>query len=111
MLKQKENDQQSDSDVGEALLRLGAAVYARVSSTGQLGRDGDEDGYSIPAQVKAAEQKAKELGAKLEKAYIERADRDIVKSCGLNSAESFRRRPVPVFFRCRVCRSDLLVHR
>lgn len=35
-----------------------AAIYVRVSSTGQLGRDGDEDGYSIPAQVKACEQAA-----------------------------------------------------
>jgi hypothetical protein len=39
-----------------------AAVYVRVSSTGQLGRDGDEDGYSIPAQVEACEREAISLG-------------------------------------------------
>jgi len=40
-----------------------AAIYVRVSSTGQLGRDGDEDGYSIPAQVKACEREAHDRGA------------------------------------------------
>jgi DNA invertase Pin-like site-specific DNA recombinase len=51
-----------------------AAVYARVSSTGQLGRDGDDDGYSIPAQVKACEHEAETLGAVVVKAYVERAE-------------------------------------
>ena len=53
-----------------------AAIYARVSSTGQLGRDGDEDGdgYSIPAQVKACEREAEALGAVVVKAYVERAE-------------------------------------
>ena len=52
----------------------GAAIYVRVSSTGQLGRDGDEDGYSIPAQVKACEAEAAPRGAKVAKVYIERAE-------------------------------------
>jgi len=52
----------------------GAAIYVRVSSTGQLGRDGDEDGYSIPAQVQACERKAADLAAPVAKVYIERAE-------------------------------------
>ena len=53
-----------------------AAIYARVSSTGQLGRDGDEDGdgYSIPAQVKACEREGEARGATVIKAYVERAE-------------------------------------
>ncbi len=50
------------------------AIYARVSSTGQLGRDGDEDGYSIPAQVQACEREAAQRGASIAKVYIERAE-------------------------------------
>jgi len=53
-----------------------AAVYARVSSVGQLGRDGDDDGdgYSLPAQAEACKRKASELGAELGKVYLERAE-------------------------------------
>src|SRR4051794_25729478 len=51
-----------------------AAVYVRVSSTGQLWRDGDEDGYSIPAQQQACKRKAADLGATMAKVYIERAE-------------------------------------
>jgi DNA invertase Pin-like site-specific DNA recombinase len=51
-----------------------AAIYVRVSSTGQLGRDGDEDGYSIPAQVKGCELEAANRGAKVAKVYVERAE-------------------------------------
>jgi site-specific DNA recombinase len=53
-----------------------ALAYVRVSSSGQLGRDGDEDGdgYSIPAQVQMCERKAAELDVPLAKAYIERAE-------------------------------------
>lgn len=52
------------------------AIYARVSSTGQLGRDGDEDGdgYSIPAQVQACEREAEQRGLRVARAYIERAE-------------------------------------
>ena len=57
---------------GDAKVR--AAIYARVSSSGQLGRDGDSDGYSIPAQVKACERKAADVGAVVAHAYIERAE-------------------------------------
>ena len=51
-----------------------AAVYVRVSSSGQLGRDGDEDGYSIPAQVKACEIEASSREATVAKVYVERAE-------------------------------------
>ncbi|HEY4894757.1 MAG TPA: recombinase family protein [Solirubrobacteraceae bacterium] len=51
-----------------------AAIYARVSSTGQLGRDGDEDGYSLPAQVEACKKEAISRGAKMAKVYMERAE-------------------------------------
>jgi site-specific DNA recombinase len=56
---------------------LTAAIYARVSSTGQMGRgdDDDGDGYSIPAQVEACEREAHSLGARLAiRPYIERAE-------------------------------------
>ena len=51
-----------------------AAIYVRVSSTGQLGRDGAEDGYSIPAQVQACEREAEQRSAGVAKVYIERAE-------------------------------------
>jgi site-specific DNA recombinase len=51
-----------------------AVVYVRVSSSGQMGRDGDADGYSIPAQVQACERKATELGCGVARAYVERAE-------------------------------------
>jgi site-specific DNA recombinase len=51
-----------------------AAIYARVSSFGQLGRDGDEDGYSLPAQVDACKREALDRGAGVAKVYLERAE-------------------------------------
>jgi DNA invertase Pin-like site-specific DNA recombinase len=51
-----------------------AAIYVRVSSTGQLGRDGDEDGYSLPAQVEACKHEAISRGAEVAKVYMERAE-------------------------------------
>ncbi len=69
---------QARADYGNAdtELREVAAIYARVSSSGQLGRGDDEDGdgYSIPAQVKACEREAEARGATVIKAYIERAE-------------------------------------
>lgn len=60
--------------LGEEAVR--AVIYARVSSTGQLGRDGDTDGdgYSLPAQVEAGTQEANRLGATVAKVYVERAE-------------------------------------
>jgi site-specific DNA recombinase len=53
-----------------------AAVYARVSSAGQMGRDGDEDGdgYSLPAQVEGCKKEAISRGAEMAKVYLERAE-------------------------------------
>jgi site-specific DNA recombinase len=60
---------------GQIIRSVGvAAIYVRVSSTGQLGRDGDEDGYSIPAQTAACERKAADLDLALLPPYIERAE-------------------------------------
>lgn len=53
-----------------------AVAYVRVSSHGQLGRDGDDggDGYSIPAQVQQCERESGSLHVPLAKVYIERAE-------------------------------------
>ena len=69
--KQVRTDYGADTELQEV-----AAIYARVSSSGQLGRGDDEDGdgYSIPAQVKACEREAEARGATVIKAYIERAE-------------------------------------
>ena len=69
-----QNQPNSDQPNTEAATEEAAAIYVRVSSTGQLGRDGDEDGYSIPAQVKACEREAANRGATVAKVYIERAE-------------------------------------
>lgn len=60
----------------ETSVAVQAAIYARVSSSGQLGRGGDDggDGYSIPAQIKACERIAEQLGATVARAYVERAE-------------------------------------
>ena len=42
-----------------------AALYLRVSTESQTGRDGDAEGYSIPAQREAGARKAEELGAEV----------------------------------------------
>ena len=42
-----------------------AVLYLRVSTESQTGRDGDSEGYSIPAQREAGTRKAEELGAKV----------------------------------------------
>ncbi len=64
-----------DPDIAQELLEP-TAIYARVSSTGQLGRDGDDDGdgYSIPAQIQGCERETEALGGRVVKVYIERAE-------------------------------------
>jgi DNA invertase Pin-like site-specific DNA recombinase len=71
-----QNQTRADQADNDAELQEVAAIYARVSSSGQLGRGDDEDGdgYSIPAQVKACEREAEARGATVIKAYIERAE-------------------------------------
>jgi site-specific DNA recombinase len=74
-MPQLHNTSESLTDEIEPVKEL-AAVYARVSSAGQMGRDGDEDGdgYSLPAQVEGCKRKAIELGADMAKVYMERAE-------------------------------------
>jgi site-specific DNA recombinase len=67
-----DNQEPTEDNLEAAVTR--AAIYARVSSAGQLKRDGDDDGYSIPAQVKACEHRASVLGAEVAKAYVEKAE-------------------------------------
>lgn len=63
-------------DVLADAAEITGAIYARVSSTGQLGRgdDDDGDGYSIPAQVEACKRDLEARGARVVKIYIERAE-------------------------------------
>jgi site-specific DNA recombinase len=72
----RQNQSKANQDDPEVEFQEIAAIYARVSSSGQLGRgdDDDGDGYSIPAQVKACEREAELRGARVIKAYIERAE-------------------------------------
>src|ERR1700678_2409485 len=65
---------QSQQSSPETEPAITAAIYARVSSFGQLGRDGDEDGYSLPAQVEACKREAITRGAEIAKVYMERAE-------------------------------------
>jgi site-specific DNA recombinase len=67
---------QSDQSNEEPEGLESAAIYARVSSAGQMGRDGDEDGdgYSLPAQVDACKKEALSRDAELAKVYMERAE-------------------------------------
>ncbi|HEV7495002.1 recombinase family protein [Baekduia sp.] len=67
-------EQQLKERDGTSGLAGSAAIYVRVSSTGQLGRDGDDDGYSIPAQVKACQRIAEDRGLRVAKVYVERAE-------------------------------------
>jgi len=68
------NQPKSDQPKSETELLGTAAIYARVSSTGQLGRDGDEDGYSLPAQVDACKREAISRNTRMVKVYLERAE-------------------------------------
>jgi site-specific DNA recombinase len=51
-----------------------AIVYARVSTKEQAERDGDPDGYSIPAQREACRRKAAGLDASVVAEYIDRGE-------------------------------------
>ncbi|SDL65881.1 Site-specific DNA recombinase [Glycomyces sambucus] len=48
-----------------------AVVYLRVSSQGQVDTDYDPEGNSIPAQRKACERKAQELGFEIVEEYVD----------------------------------------
>ena len=49
-----------------------AVSYLRVSTRGQAERDGEKDGYSIPAQQEANKQKALSMGAVVIKEFADR---------------------------------------
>ena len=51
-----------------------ALVYMRVSTKEQAERDGDPEGYSIPAQREACHRKAEALGASLVEEFVDRGE-------------------------------------
>lgn len=51
-----------------------AVSYARVSTREQADRDGDPDGYSLPAQLEANRRKADSLSALVVKEFVERGE-------------------------------------
>src|SRR4051812_19655944 len=51
-----------------------AALYLRVSSVGQVHRENDPEGYSIPAQRDVCQLRAKSLGATVEHEYVDYAE-------------------------------------
>jgi DNA invertase Pin-like site-specific DNA recombinase len=58
--------------IAEPVAVKSAVVYARVSTKEQAERDGDPDGYSIPAQREACRRKAASLGANVVAEYVDR---------------------------------------
>jgi site-specific DNA recombinase len=53
---------------------LRAAIYLRVSTKEQAERNGDPEGYSIPAQREACQKKAAALGAFVVDEFIDRGE-------------------------------------
>ena len=51
-----------------------AVIYLRVSTKEQTQRDGDPEGYSIPAQREACRRKAKSLGAAVIEEFVDRGE-------------------------------------
>ncbi len=51
-----------------------AAIYLRVSTAKQAGKDDDPDGYSLPAQKEACYRKAEALGAEVVGEYVDRGE-------------------------------------
>jgi site-specific DNA recombinase len=60
------------ADLGE--LNATAVLYARVSTKEQAERDGDPEGYSIPAQREACTRKAQSLGAVVVDEFVDRGE-------------------------------------
>ena len=61
-------------EVVAALAQRRAVIYLRVSTKEQLLRDGDPEGYSIPAQREACLRKAAALGAEVVETYVDRGE-------------------------------------
>src|SRR5438105_14902926 len=51
-----------------------AVIYLRVSTKEQTQRDGDPEGYSIPAQREACKRKAISLGAVVVEEFVDRGE-------------------------------------
>jgi DNA invertase Pin-like site-specific DNA recombinase len=51
-----------------------AVLYVRVSTKEQAERDGDPDGYSIPAQLEACRRKAASIGAVVVEEFVDRGE-------------------------------------
>ncbi len=51
-----------------------AAIYLRVSTSAQAGRDNEKEGYSIPAQREACTRKAAALNAAVVDEYVDRGE-------------------------------------
>lgn len=51
-----------------------ALIYVRVSTKEQAERDGDPEGYSIPAQREACQRKADSLGASVVEEFVDRGE-------------------------------------
>src|SRR5436190_7760474 len=51
-----------------------AVIYLRVSTKEQAQRDGDPEGYSIPAQREACRRKAAALGALVVEEFVDRGE-------------------------------------
>lgn len=65
------------NDLGAVLDRPGSAYavsYIRVSTKEQAERDGDPEGYSIPAQREANRRKASSIGAVLVEEFLDRGE-------------------------------------
>ena len=60
----------NDSELGGAT----AVLYVRVSTKEQAERDGDPEGYSIPAQREACKRKAASLGAVVLDEFVDRGE-------------------------------------
>jgi site-specific DNA recombinase len=60
--------------VTEATARLLAVSYLRVSTKEQAERDGDPEGYSIPAQREANRRVAATLGADIIEEFVDRGE-------------------------------------
>lgn len=55
-------------------IRLTAVSYLRVSTKEQAERDGDPEGYSLPAQREANRRKAESLGADIVEEFVDRGE-------------------------------------
>lgn len=64
----------ADSQINTQTAAKIAVSYPRVSSKKQAEKDGDPDGYSLPAQREANRRKAATLGAVVVEEFVERAE-------------------------------------